>query len=522
MLARMGTEEVSTCSRKMHRRGSVLSLGRSFIRRNSVWSLLVILAVACGGRSRNSDRDHDDSGSETSDSEGGQRPENGSGGDKSVATGGNASGGVGAASGTGGAASGTGGAASGTGGAAGGTGGEGPSSGGDTSSGGTSGELVLPLHDDCEVIDTTSFNENRCVMTTSCSRASNWVVCDKLPSGDWQCGCEFYNSDREFLINGAEGLNACAVATNLCALDELQVGEEECHEDGEYTNPNFCNVDLVCSRPVTVDFASGVDAKLMDPTTTDCYRDWSDAPFKCTCSTTANSKYYSIDVDSGAEACSALAKYCHGEPELNPGPAMCERTDSDADADMCALYQNCTSTLATYDGVEVMDLDPRGAACHRSSATTSSCYCTGINSKFTFEVELEPRSSSCEVTSSYCSNDAVFEATGEASCAPTSQTAGVDWCEANLDCAQPATANGDPIVAGGRLGVYCRQEGPNLPWWCSCASNQESVIFEYGGPTQTGWAVCVAAPASCLELMPVHLGVYGEYMSPPDPLPKSN
>src|SRR5690606_32099320 len=114
------------------------------------------------------------------------------------------------------------------------------------------------------------------------------------------------------------------------------------------------------------------------------------------------------------------------------------------------------------------------------------------------------------------------EATGEASCAPTSQTAGVEWCEADLDCTQPATANGDPLVAGGRLRGYCKQEGSNLPWWCSCVSDQESVIFEYGGPTQAGWAVCAAAPPSCLELMPLPLGAYGESMSPPDPLPESN
>src|SRR5690606_18073428 len=136
------------------------------------------------------------------------------------------------------------------------------------------GELVLPLHDDCEVVNTTRFSENECVLTTSCSKASNLVVCDKLPSGEWECGCEFYNSDRQFLVNGAEGLNACAVATNLCALDELELGDEEnCNDDSLYGSGNSCDIKLVCSRPVTVDFAGGVDAKLVDSTTASCYRE---------------------------------------------------------------------------------------------------------------------------------------------------------------------------------------------------------------------------------------------------------
>src|SRR5690606_21734113 len=238
-------------------------------------------------------------------------------------------------------------------------------------------------------------------------------------------------------------------ATNLCALDELELGDEEnCNDDSLYGSGNSCDIKLVCSRPVTVDFAGGVDAKLVDSTTASCYRESNSLPFECSCGALTVKEYYGVVADTGPEACSALARYCHEAPDQNPGPEMCAQKSVDAGADSCDLDEICWSPLTTYNEVDIAELNSRGAHCTRSSATTSSCYCSGTGSMFHYEIGLEPLASSCETTSSYCSKEAVFEATGEASCAPTSQTAGVEWCEADLDCTQPATANGDPLVAG--------------------------------------------------------------------------
>jgi hypothetical protein len=119
-----------------------------------------------------------------------------------------------------------------------------------------------------------------------------------------------------------------------------------------------------------------------------------------------------------------------------------------------------------------------------------------------------------------CAEDVSIEAQGQADCHATGQHAGTDFCEADLDCAEPATVDGRDVVARGRLLIHCRQTTPDQPWWCSCASNQDSTTFEFGETELSSWEVCSVAPERCIAQMPVFVGQYGEYMPPPDPVPE--
>jgi hypothetical protein len=73
------------------------------------------------------------------------------------------------------------------------------------------------------------------------------------------------------------------------------------------------------------------------------------------------------------------------------------------------------------------------------------------------------------------------------------------------------SATADSSCAGARV-----QAGQ--PWRCSCASDQDTTVFELGAPSSSSFDVCGLAPAACLERMSVYIGPYGDYVSPPDPL----
>lgn len=122
------------------------------------------------------------------------------------------------------------------------------------------------------------------------------------------------------------------------------------------------------------------------------------------------------------------------------------------------------------------------------------------------------------VRTNHCARRYLGEATGSPTCVPTSLATTYSSCETYLKCTQPATVDGRPLTAVGRLLVHCRQTAFDQRWMCSCASDQQSAVFEYGAPEETSWDVCTAAPAQCLEHLSIHVGPYGEFVPPVDPI----
>lgn len=486
-----------------HRYSTTLRRSRKW-----VWGASLIILVACGGRSRNAGKNgnNEGSGGDTIGSLGGADTDGGDG-----ASGGRrdrASGGSNEAGGSGGSPLGSGGATM--------------HSGGDSSTGGSGADPSLLLPDDCEITNNTA-DDSRCGLAAKCTQWSNSSICQRLPSDNWQCSCDFINSDRVYEISGAPGANACAVAVSLCANYDLELGEEECESREGTPGENYCETSLACGRPITVDFASGIDAWLMDYTGAVCNRSGNDQDFDCECTHKNTNKRRGVIADNASDACDALATFCRDESTSNVDePEACELNSKDSTADSCNLLQTCMTPIAEHDGITIGDLGVRGSTCTRIDATRSRCTCSGVDSTFSFEVEAQPNASSCETTSLNCGKDVELQATADASCAPSSQSSGVDFCSVDLDCRQPATADGRALIADGRLMVLCRQESAGEPWWCSCTSDQESVTFEYGPTQQTPWEICEEAPTRCQELMPVHLGIYGDVLAPPDPVPRSN
>jgi hypothetical protein len=395
----------------------------------------------------------------------------------------------------------------------------GTSAGGSSGSGGaggTAGMPVLPLPDGCEARGRTE-DEESCSIGVFCEGVPNLANCRRLSSDDWQCSCELANNDRTYEIAGAPGLKACAVAAGLCFEDELALGSEVCTESGE-SNDDACELDLTCGKPIDVGFAPGVTASLMDYGHGACWRTGTAQPFECTCEHGGVTRDFGILTEDGSLACRPLIEFCRQdiEPTFDE-PTVCIERDPSSSAESCDLHSTCATPMKLTDDVSLAELEPHYANCVATSSG-SRCYCSTRTETFGFDIEESPSPTTCASSIANCADDVSISPLGDASCHATSQHAGTDFCEADLDCLQPASVDERAIVARGRLLVHCAQSAADQSWWCSCASNQDSTIFEFGETEASAWDVCSGAPARCLERMPVFLGPYGEFMPPPYPL----
>jgi len=404
----------------------------------------------------------------------------------------------------------------------GGTGGVNPSVGGSLvdpgGMGGDSATPTLSLPAGCEPRARTE-TADTCSLAVYCDTASLLTNCRRLESGRWQCQCEPAHKDRVFQMQGAPGLQACALAAQLCAQNELELGEESCDPIRENIAADSCQIDLDCGKPIALDPPTDARAWLMRFGSASCQPAESGKPFTCGCSDGETATDYDLLVDSGAPACRPLVDFCMSgkTPDLE-GDKQCLLTNAVASADGCERSEVCGASMPLNGDVSLARLEPRYAKCEPRAGGGAECYCSNRDSTFGFQLAASPDDASCESSMLNCSADAVIEANGAASCQPTSLTAFGDSCESDLTCLQPATVDDREIVAEGRLLLACARVAPGMPWWCSCASDQVTARFQLGAAALSPWQACGQAPAGCLEQMDVHIGLYGEFVQPPDPL----
>jgi hypothetical protein len=170
------------------------------------------------------------------------------------------------------------------------------------------------------------------------------------------------------------------------------------------------------------------------------------------------------------------------------------------------------------DEVSLAKIEGWYADCTPAEPTGSRCYCSSVSETFSFDLTADPVAQTCASSILNCTDFGNVVPQGEVACHPTSQTGGTDFCNADLDCSQPATVGGREMVARGRMLVFCLKADSQEPWRCSCASNEDSTIFELGLPSSTSWDACAAASDRCVDLLPMYIGPYGSLVPPPDPL----
>lgn len=378
------------------------------------------------------------------------------------------------------------------------------------------GTLLLPAG--CEPRAQMETEES-CMLSAFCDSLPHVTTCQRLPSGHWSCTSDPNHHDRIYEIDGAVGLQACAVATGLASKDQLKVGKDSCAPVTESSGDGFCTTDLVCGPFIEVDFAPSVRARLARYGSVECAQQPSDTKIFCGFRFHDTTKGYDLSFTGSSFSCGPLLEFCLGTtaPDF-ADPRSCVVTDETSTVAGCDRSDICshpepTTELSTFPTVEA-----RYASCEPADGGGASCYCSGQDSTFSFHVASAPDDTTCAAVITSCEPTAEIKVTGDVKCQQQAQTSNPDNCDADLSCQQPATVDGRDIVADGRMMVRCARQARGKPWVCSCASDQLTATFSLGTATGTSQQACGQAPQECLKHIPVHVGPSQGIVDPPDPV----
>jgi hypothetical protein len=395
--------------------------------------------------------------------------------------------------------------------------GSGPGGGGGTGSA-DPGLSLLPSNCEARARMETSVT---CQLSAVCDSIANVTSCQVLDSGRWQCTSQPHHADRVYEIEGAAGLQACAVATGINAKETLQVGKDACQPVTDSSGDGYCAMDMVCGPFIEVDFAPGVRARLARYGYVACTEQPSAPAIQCGFRFHDTAKAYELTVDSSSFACRSLLEFSMSTsgPDFT-GPRTCVVAQETADGQGCKRSDLCSNPLSSPEKVGMINVEQRSAECEpgKDGAGGADCSCSRRDLFFQFHVASMPDEPTCAAAVTSCEETAIIKGTGDATCQQQSQTTNPDNCEADLSCTQDATVDGREVVSDGRLFVKCARQDGRHPWSCSCASDQLTATFALGTSGATSQQACRQAPQECLKHIPVHLGPYTSFASAPDPV----
>lgn len=392
--------------------------------------------------------------------------------------------------------------------------------------GGSAGSSAFPIPSECEPRGRTE-TESECSFAAFCSGAPSVANCQRLGSGRWQCRCDPTHTDRVLEIEGATGVNACAVAAGVCSEDELTRGPESCASRRDDSDDLICLRDVACETPLQLRFAPGAKAFLMRYGSVICQpREGGNPGFDCRFGYGYDpDKKKDVVVSSDALACGPFGDYCMAAlaPDSS-SDAPCLPMRAATTSDGCERDEICASETAASNQPGAASaselLDARYANCTPRDGGGSDCYCSGRRGLFNFSLDATPDATTCAAAISGCAADASIEATGSVSCEPyTSGEYSSDACDTEQLCTEQALLDGRPIVAQGRLFASCRRIDAAHTWWCACASDTQTARFELGALHATAKQACSQAPEICEQQINVHFGPSNQSGPAPDPMP---
>lgn len=386
---------------------------------------------------------------------------------------------------------------------------------GGSAGGGLGPEITLPPG--CQP-RTPMESEGSCSLAVDCdAEPSVRTYCYRLASGQWDCQCA--NQQNMYRLENAAGLQACALAAQLCAAKDLELGEENCEHDEERSDDASCAVDISCGRPIELAATTEAQAWLMRFGWGRCNRSDVANPLACACSDGTQTSNHDLVTDNIESACGALADFCmSGETPVFDGEEACLPRLFSSDGEGCQRFASCGPLMRLTDDVSLGQFEQRFASCVPKAGGGSECFCSNDDSGFQFQLSTAPDDAACEAAIPNCDPNAEFERVGPATCGPPSlEDFGEDMCQAFLSCVQNATVEDRSLAAQGALSLICRRVEEGKPWSCSCASGPDTARFELGAAGADASEACTQASASCVQRLGVHLGPAGDSMGPPDP-----
>jgi hypothetical protein len=399
----------------------------------------------------------------------------------------------------------------------------------------------LPLPVGCQGLNGFT-TELFCGLDVTCDAVAQSMRCYHTSSGAWQCTCEPPSTHRTYLIDGATGLDACAVGAGLCAasppeggfdLDACSITRDEADVDQvpESEELQTCTIEMQCERPVPVDFAPGVRAVMPGGGTTVCVetlasgRNTQATRVDCESAGSFGTEAHAVIADSVADACRPVLELylSANEPEFDGSTSCVGETDDLGSPGSCRLIEKCFDGAPLSNSVSVVkDPSERVVSCGFDDLDNLGCGCRfdsadGDEDTFNYSLGVAPRPAVCDLSD--CTLDMRAEPAGAAACQAQEgslEQEGENGCRGYFPCSQPATLAGADVTIYSQLNARCAR-GEDDAFYCGCAAGDETAVYRAGNLPASVDA-CAAARTECLAYLSLPMGPAASAPPPPDPL----
>jgi hypothetical protein len=350
----------------------------------------------------------------------------------------------------------------------------------------------------CELMGDPASDGSFCAVNLVCDNDYVNTFCSVDYQGGWYCECLSNNRYLTYVVKGAESAEACAAVSELCSsADPLEImGPETCVADGPTPQGSYCG--LQCER--TAELRGGVSATLTTSMYASC--SYQNGRQRCQCSNGMSSRTFDISDADGASSCKVALDLCGSDaPIVFDGPTRCEAGYEYSYVGYCESQQDCWQSVAVREDVTALQYDSRYSSCHDDHPGGTYCSCYGNQWSLAFQLpERAADSGACADAQAVCARPEDVVLSGGLECERSYQSAGPDYCDAQITCAEPATWGDLDLILNPGIGLNCQPKSSGA-WICMCYSGTQTVGFEL--EAAQGWDVCTAAAERCPDLVDV-------------------
>lgn len=216
--------------------------------------------------------------------------------------------------------------------------------------------------------------------------------------------------------------------------------------------------------------------------------------FSCECESDRNWGEYEISGVGIDAACPWAAAACVRSPEIVWGQPVCTPSFQEQGSSYCSAEAECTSTSEDATGNVVISKREWLSSYCDQTGSTWQCSCDRPDRYTNLEFAELPEGATCLDVLDWC-NGGDIEPLGQVSCAPTYQSAGMDYCDAELECRYAVLVAGVEATLEERVPLNC-QRGADGTFVCQCSGTTSQSFPVMAGDA---WNACGEATSICAQ-----------------------
>ncbi len=259
----------------------------------------------------------------------------------------------------------------------------------------------------------------------------------------------------------------------------------ECEEQDPSQGPDYCDVSYSCESG----YMWG-----------NCWNEGTGVMY-CSCGGEGETGFgyadYQLTEVSISEACGTLMDLCTSEvqPDFSGEPECVPEYQSASD-EWCDMSMRCSKSAELEGGATALLSEYESVNCSsEEEGGPRRCECYGPQGSMSFELAdgkgIEPCLSALDI----CDSADSLEPEGDPECEFAYQSAGQNWCEAQMSCIRTATTGDVTVDIAEMASTNCQLVSEGV-WQCGCYSSAESNSFEFES-TASAWDTCTEAVELC-------------------------